>query len=105
MDNLAVFLSFIFAYLLRFNFVFEDFSIVIVINHALITLGIYAIFSLIFKSYSGLLRHSTIIDILNVLIATSFSFITLVFLSLLARLIGMNENLVISLSIIMIHYV
>ena len=105
MDNLAVFLSFIFAYLLRFNFVFEDFSIVIVINHALITLGIYAIFSLIFKSYSGLLRHSTIIDILNVLIATSFSFITLVFLSLLARLIWMNENLVISLSIIMIHYV
>ncbi len=105
MDNLAVFLSFIFAYLLRFNFVFEDFSIVIVINHALITLGIYAIFSLIFKSYSGLLRHTTIIDILNVLIATSFSFITLVFLSLLARLIGMNENLVISLSIIMIHYV
>ena len=105
MDNLAVFLSFIFAYLLRFNFVFEDFSIVIVINHALIALGIYAIFSLIFKSYSGLLRHSTIIDILNVLIATSFSFITLVFLSLLARLIGMNENLVISLSILMIHYV
>ena len=105
LDNLAVFLSFIFAYLLRFNFVFEDFSIVLVINHALITLGIYAIFSLIFKSYSGLLRHSTIIDILNVLIATSFSFITLVFLSLLARLIGMNENLVISLSIIMIHYV
>jgi FlaA1/EpsC-like NDP-sugar epimerase len=104
-DNLAVFLSFIFAYLLRFNFVFEDFSIVIVINHALITLGIYAIFSLIFKSYSGLLRHSTIIDILNVLIATSFSFITLVLLSLLARLTGMNENLVISLSIIMIHYV
>ena len=105
MDNLAVFLSFIFAYLLRFNFVFEDFSIVIVINHALITLGIYAIFSLIFKSYSGLLRHTTVIDILNVLIATSFSFITLVFLSLLARLIWMNENLVISLSIIMIHYV
>ena len=105
LDNLAVFLSFIFAYLLRFNFVFEDFSIVIVINHALITLGIYAIFSLIFKSYSGLLRHSTIIDISNVLIATSLSFITLVFLSLLARLIGMNENLVISLSIIMIHYV
>ena len=105
LDNLAVFLSFIFAYLLRFNFVFEDLSIVLVINHALITLGIYAIFSLIFKSYSGLLRHSTIIDILNVLIATSFSFITLVFLSLLARLIGMNENLVISLSIIMIHYV
>jgi FlaA1/EpsC-like NDP-sugar epimerase len=64
-----------------------------------------AIFSLIFKSYSGLLRHSTIIDILNVLIATSFSFITLVLLSLLARLTGMNENLVISLSIIMIHYV
>ena len=105
LDNLAVFLSFIFAYLLRFNFVFEDFSIVLVINHALITLGIYAIFSLIFKSYSGLLRHSTIIDISNVLIATSLSFITLVFLSLLARLIGMNENLVISLSIIMIHYV
>ena len=85
LDNLAFFLSFIFAYLLRFNFVLEDFSIVIAIYHALITLGIYAIFSLIFRSYSGLLRHTTVIDILNVLIATSFSFITLVFLSLLAK--------------------
>ena len=105
LDNLAVFLSFIFAYLLRFNFVLEDFSIVIAIYHALITLGIYAIFSLIFRSYSGLLRHTTVIDIFNVLIVTSFSFITLVFLSVMVRLIWMNEYLVIPLSIIIIHYI
>jgi FlaA1/EpsC-like NDP-sugar epimerase len=105
LDNIAVFLAFIGAYLLRYNFVMEDFSLPVALHHALITVGTYAVFSLIFHSYSGLLRHTTVIDLFNVLFATSFSFITLICLSLLTRWLGRNEYIIVPLSIIMIHYV
>ena len=105
MDSLSVFLTFLLAYLLRFNFVLKDFSHTVAINHALIALGVYSAFALIFRSYSGLIRHTTIIDIFHVLVATSFSVMALLSLTLLSRTIGWSENLNIPISIILIHYV
>jgi FlaA1/EpsC-like NDP-sugar epimerase len=105
MDNIAVFTAFLIAYLLRFNFVLTDFSLSLAFYHASITVGVYAGFSLAFRSYTGLLRHTTIIDVLNVFIATTFSFMTLFFLSLISRWVGWNEIPTVPLSIIMIHYV
>jgi len=105
LDNLAVFLTFLLAYLLRFNFVLSDFELNLAINQAFITVVIYATFGIVFRSYSGLIRHTTIIDIFIVFIATSFSLMALLALSLLNRKTGWSENLNIPLSIIMIHYV
>jgi len=105
MDNTAVFICFLIAYLLRFNFVVEDFYIPLALLHATVTVLVYALFSLIFHCYSGLLRHTTDIDLQNVFIATTFSFTTLFFLSLISRWIGFSNILILPLSIIMIHYV
>jgi FlaA1/EpsC-like NDP-sugar epimerase len=105
LDNLAVFLTFLLAYLLRFNFVLSDFGLNLAINQAFITVVIYATFGIVFRSYSGLIRHTTIIDIFIVFIATSFSLMALLGLSLLNRKTGWSENLNIPFSIIMIHYV
>jgi FlaA1/EpsC-like NDP-sugar epimerase len=105
LDNLAVFLTFLFAYLLRFNFVLSDFDLNIAINQALITVIVYAAFGLVFRSYSGLIRHTTIIDIFNVLLATSFSLMALLGLTPMIRKMGLGENLNIPISIISIHYV
>ena len=105
LDNLAVFLTFLLAYLLRFNFVLSDFELNLAINQAFITVVIYATFGIVFRSYSGLIRHTTIIDIFIVFIATSFSLMALLALSLLNRKTGWSENLNIPFSIIMIHYV
>lgn len=105
MDNIAVFICFIGAYLLRFNFVLADFSWPVSMYQAMITVSIYSVFSLVFHSYTGLLRHTTVIDMLNVFIATTFSFMALFFLSLISRWVGWSDILILPLSILMIHYV
>lgn len=104
LDIFACFLTFIFAYLLRFNFEFTEFSFTQVVHHGLITISIYAIFALIFRSYSGLIRHTTIIDVFTVIITTSFSATILFFLSLSGRKIGMKASFIVPISIILIHY-
>jgi FlaA1/EpsC-like NDP-sugar epimerase len=104
-DNMAVFIAFWIAYLLRFNFVVTDFYPILALYHAIITLGVYVMFSLIFRSYTGLLRHTTIVDVLNVFIATTFSFMVLFFLSLFSRWVKWSNITTLPLSIIMIHYV
>ncbi|MBN2275844.1 MAG: polysaccharide biosynthesis protein [Bacteroidales bacterium] len=104
-DNLAVFFTFCFAYLLRFNFVIQDFSFYYAFQNSIITITVYIIFSLIFRSYSGMIRHTTVIDIFYVLFTNTLSFATLILISLAARSFGMHLSMVIPLSILMIHYV
>jgi FlaA1/EpsC-like NDP-sugar epimerase len=105
MDNFSVFLAFLFAYLLRFNFVLEDFSYRMAVNQALIALCVYAAFALAFRPFSGLIRHTTIIDIFHVLVSTSFSLVALLSLTYFSRMMGWSENLNIPISIILIHFV
>jgi len=104
-DNFAVFLVFVCAYLLRFNFDLEVIRAVIDVNHIILAVSVYAVFSLIFRSYSGLLRHTTLTDISLVFIVTTGSAMSLMAISLLSRLFEWNINLIIPLSIILIHYV
>jgi FlaA1/EpsC-like NDP-sugar epimerase len=105
LDNIAVFIVFLFAYLLRFDFVFADFNLNHAINQAFITVSIYAAFAVVFRSFSGLIRHTTIIDIFIVLMATSCSLVFLVALTIMSRMEGWSKTLNIPLSILLIHYV
>ena len=105
LDNLAVFFIFLFAYILRYNFVLTDFELNIAIDQAFISVSIYAAFALIFHSYSGLIRHTTIIDIFIVFMSTSCSLMFLLGLTILSRRAGWSETLNIPVSIILIHYV
>jgi FlaA1/EpsC-like NDP-sugar epimerase len=104
-DNLAVFFMFFCAYVLRYNFVFSGINLSLMVNHALITLCVYAIISLIFHSYSGLIRHTTLTDISLVFIVTTLSEFILIILSLCARILNWGVILTIPISIIIIHYV
>lgn len=104
-DNATVFLVFLFAYLLRFDFDLRAFDHNLALDHGLIALFVYAVFCLIFRSYSGLLRHTTLTDISLVFIVTTGSAVTLVILSLIGRISNLSDYFVIPLSIILIHYV
>jgi FlaA1/EpsC-like NDP-sugar epimerase len=104
LDNLAVFFVFLFAYLLRFNFVLKDFIPEVALVQAMMALGVYALFSLLFQSYAGLIRHTTIVDMLNVLFSTTSSFVFLVIISLVSRWESWNRYMVIPLSILLIHF-
>ena len=105
MDNISVFCVFLFAYLLRFNFSLADFEMKLAVHQALLALAIYMISSLLIGSYVGLLRYTTVEDIMKVVISSSYSFFLLLFISLFSRWVYSDENLVIPVSILIIHYV
>ncbi len=105
LDNTAVFFVFLFAYVLRFNFVISGFVLNEALQHALLATGIYTVISIIGRSYSGVIRHTTLTDIFNVFIATSSAFTVLLILSLVSRWSGWSGYFNIPLSILIIHYV
>ncbi len=104
-DNLAVFLVFHLAYLLRYNFNLSDVNPFLVFNQALIATVTYAIFGLLFRSSSGLLRHTTLTDIATVFMVTTCSVGALIVLSFVSRILNLNEIAHVSYSVILIHYV
>jgi FlaA1/EpsC-like NDP-sugar epimerase len=104
-DNLAVFITFLIAYLLRYNLIAGDFSLRLAFEQAIITTSVYALYSLVFRSFTGLIRHTTIVDIFNVLSATTLSMATLLFISAVARSLQGIDLLSVPFSILLIHYV
>ncbi len=105
MDNMAVFFVFLFAYMLRFNFEISGFAMSMAFEHAFLALVVYMISSLLIRSYVGLLRYTTVEDILKVFLSTSYAFFVLLLISILSRRIYPDEHLVIPISILIIHYV
>lgn len=104
-DAGAVLVTFLFSYLLRFNFEPVSINFGLVLKQSLLVLGIFCGYELIFRSFTGLIRHTTIKDIFNVLLATSASLITLVFLNQLGRRFGWYNTMNIPLTILLIHFV
>ncbi len=104
-DESTVFLTFIFAYLLRFNFEAQVVDFVLVFKQSLVVLTVFGGFELVFRSFAGLIRHTTIRDIFNITLTTSFSLISLLILTQLSRHAGLNKMFNIPLSILLIHFV
>jgi FlaA1/EpsC-like NDP-sugar epimerase len=105
LDSGAIFLTFLFAYLLRFNFETSAVDFTVVFRQSLVVLSVYCLFEVFFKSFTGLIRHTTIRDIFNVLMATFSSVMILTAMSLLAGFFGKSGILNIPVSIILIHFV
>jgi len=103
-DSVLVFVTFLIAYLLRFNFVLTAFDFNLAIDHALLTLFVYSSFSLIFKSHSGLIRHTTIQDIFKVVRCNTYSLALLISISLIGRNLNWYNSFIFPLSILVIHY-
>jgi len=104
-DTFAVYITFLFAYLLRFNLIPSGIPVASAAFHGLITTLVYVVFMLIFRSYAGLIRHTTLTDVSLVFVATSSSAIILILLSLIFRSVPLNQNFVVPISVILIHYV
>lgn len=104
-DSATVFGSFIIAYLLRFNFDIPEDREGIFLYQGLIATSVYAFFSLIFKSYSGLIRHATLTDVTLVFVVTTCSGVLLLTISELSGYFNGGLILTIPQSIVLIHYV
>jgi len=104
-DIIIVFTTFFFSYILRFNFAIQSVDLFKFTNQAITALSAYALSMIVFKPYSGLIRHTTINDISRLLKANTFALISLLLISGLGRIYNWNQAFVIPLSIIIIHYV
>jgi FlaA1/EpsC-like NDP-sugar epimerase len=103
-DSAAVFFSFLVAYMLRYNFEVSALNISTVFRQSYLVLFVYVIFILVFKSYSGMIRHTTIRDTYKIIL-TNFS--ALAVLSLVTFLSRKNEwsfLFNIPFSILLIHF-
>jgi FlaA1/EpsC-like NDP-sugar epimerase len=102
-DSGTVFFSFLIAYMLRYNFEVNTFNISTVFRQAFFVLAVYATFILIFKSYSGMIRHTTIRDTYKIIIANSSALLILFLITVLSRKNEWNDFFNIPLSILLIH--
>jgi FlaA1/EpsC-like NDP-sugar epimerase len=102
-DVSVVYFSFLIAYMLRYNFEVYTFEISLAFRQALIVLIVYTFFMLVFKSYSGMIRHTTIRDTYKIIFTTFASLAVLFPVTLFARHNEWNTIYNIPLSILVIH--
>jgi FlaA1/EpsC-like NDP-sugar epimerase len=103
-DLSAVYFAFLIAYVLRYNFVTDSFEARIVLKQGFIAMGVYLVFMLVFRSYSGMIRHTTLKDTYKIIYTNLISGATLFLLTILAREFNLNYLLNISGSILLIHF-
>ncbi len=105
LDASGIFITYIFSLLLRYNFELGEIEGDLAIKQALLVTAVYCGFELVYRSFAGLIRHTTIRDIFNVILATSSALIILTLISLLARSLNWNPLYVVPISILVIHFV
>ena len=104
MDVGIVFISFLMAYLIRFNFNYIEIDPYEVRIHALTITSIYLISFLITSSYSGILRHTGISDVIRILKSGVISLSVLIVTNLAIGFNGADSIFYVSYSIIILHF-
>jgi FlaA1/EpsC-like NDP-sugar epimerase len=104
MDVGIVFISFLMAYLIRFNFNYNEIDPYEVRIHALTITSIYLISFLITSSYSGILRHTGISDVIRILKSGVISLSVLIVTNLAIGINGAGSIFYIAYSIIILHF-
>jgi FlaA1/EpsC-like NDP-sugar epimerase len=104
-DLTVVWFSFLVAYILRYNFDVSPLSVSGALHQSFLVLVVYLIFMLVFQSYAGMIRHTTIRDTYKIIFTTTSALAVLFTLTLLSRRWGWNSIFDIPLSILLIHSV
>ena len=92
------------AYLIRFNFNYNEIDPYEVRIHALTITSIYLISFLITSSYSGILRHTGISDVIRILKSGVISLSVLIVINLAIGFNGAGSIFYVSYSIIILHF-
>lgn len=105
LDLTAVYITFMFAYLLRYNLEPFAFSAGMALRQGLFVSAVYLGFMLLYKSYSGLIRQTTIKDTFVLGVTTTSALFMLYIVTYLSRSISIENFFNISFAILTIHYV
>ncbi len=104
-DLFVVYFSFLIAYMLRYNFETFVFDVSSVFQQALFVTSVYAFFMLVYKSYIGMIRHTTIKGAYNILFTDFSALIVLIIVTITCRHLILNFVFNIPLSVLMIHVI
>ena len=75
------------------------------VEQAILVAIVYCVFELIFRSFAGLIRHTTIRDIFNVLLTTTSAVIVLLVFTFVGNISEWNSVFNLPRSVLVIHYV
>lgn len=103
-DVFIIFTGFFLAYLLRFNFLVSKINVSVTFIQALYATLVYASCFWVFKSYQGIIRHTSLEDVLKLANATAMSLAIIVFSIIIQRLTGFLPLFEIPLSVALIHF-
>lgn len=102
-DLLVVYFSFLIAYMLRYNFETNTFNVGTVFKQGYLVLGFYTLFFLLFQSFAGMIRHTTLKDTYKIIYSSSCALVFLAIITLMSRKLGWNPIFNIPISILFIH--
>jgi FlaA1/EpsC-like NDP-sugar epimerase len=103
-DVLVIFLSYYVAYAVRLNFNISQFDISSITVQAIIVTYLYSISFIIFRSYSGIIRHTGFTDALKILQANGTAFALILIIAFGFKLLSKTIGLEISFGALVIHF-
>ncbi len=98
-------ISFVLAVVLRFSFQFNNTNYMTIIMVLPIVLLIKSVFMMYFRLYSGIIRHTSAQDGLNVLYSSLLSTVGMIIISLFYKSFFTTENHIIPFSIIILDFI
>ena len=103
-DLSVVWASFLVAYILRYNFEVSPFEVPEALKQSLIVLGLYLIFMVLFQSYAGMIRHTTLKDTYKIIFTTISATVVLFAITVFSRKFLVEESVFnIPLSVLIIQ--
>lgn len=103
-DLVVVLITFYLAYVLRYNFDLNKVNEVIKYNQAFLIISVYILSFWLFKSYSGILRHSTTQDITRIIFSLITGGFILAFICFLQYENNKKVIQILPYSVIIIHF-
>lgn len=103
-DILVIFLTFYMAYAIRINLQLAEMPMDMVTFKAIFSTLVYLSFMFVFRSYSGIIRHTGLNEIARVLQASGSAFATLVVLGFVSESLPVSLPFVPGHSVLLIHF-
>ena len=103
-DLFSVLLTFLIAYVLRFNFNLSEAEAAFSFLQFLIIIPVFLFSFGVVRSYAGILRHSTTEDIARIIFSVSIGSAILIVFSYLARQGHISKTMIIPFSVIIIQF-
>jgi len=82
-----------------------DFMLDMAVKQAFFVVGAYCGFEILYRSFAGLIRHTTIWDIFNVLMTTTSALVVLLVFAFAGSYAGWKDVVLLPKSVLVIHYV